>query len=150
MQTEYTSLNDLPTRGPDETAVVYSTTVYNDFYRNRAGSFTYRGLDAVGNRTPRFKPEEFVNRHEIKGVHTTPFNTVVIELEGERYHLPYFTRGQEAFCQEIWQEGKNGAYYQAHVLRLPQDHPANWLFQEEDVREGKSAVDSDTYGGCTA
>lgn len=149
MQTEYTSLNDLPGRGPNEVVTVYSTTEYNDFYRNRAGSFAYRGIDETNERRPRFKPEEFVNCPDIKGVHTTPFNTVVIQWEGERYHLPYFMRGQEAFCHEIWQEGKDGAYYQVHVLRLPQDHPANWLFQEEEVVYRKQ-IDLEAYGGAAA
>jgi hypothetical protein len=143
MQTEYTSLNEIPGLGPFNEAAVYDASQYHDFYRNRAGNFTYRGEDETDERTPRFYPNTFFGRGEVAGVYPTPFQTVEVKAEGKTYHLIFRSEFSHFFCDEVWREDGPGIFSEVHVLRLPQDHPATALFVTEQV--GTSRVVQTVY-----
>ena len=129
---EYTSLNDLKGFEPYEVVINLDPTKYMDFYRNRDGNFAYHGEDGTFTRRPRFFPGTFFKRPEVKGVHLTPFNTVVIVSEGKTYHLPVTSDGTELVCRDVWLAEGDDNYSQVHVLRLPHDHPATRLFGSEE------------------
>ena len=130
---EYTSLNDLPGSDPYKSVVNLDPTKYRDFYRNRDGNFAYQGEDITEIRTPRFMPNQFFCRNDVKGVHLTPFNVVVVDSEGKRYYLTVTNNGTGFYCRDIWMDEGSERYSQIHVLRLPQDHPATLLFVCEEI-----------------
>lgn len=149
MQTEYTSLNDIPNMAQLDSATLYDASQYHDFYRNSAGNFTYRGEDETDERTPHFYPNTFFGRGDVKGVHPTPFQTVEVKSEGKTYHLVFGSQFDTFFCEEVWREDAPGVFSEVHVLRLPQDHPATALFVTEQIVKSRTVV-TDVYGGTAA
>lgn len=149
MQTDYTSLNNIRNLNVLEKGVIFDPTQYHDFYCNRDGVFAYQGEDAKNNRRPKFNPNVFFGRDDVKGAHPTPWDTVEVYSEGKKYILRFTDTGEFA-CKEVWHEVEPHVYLPVHVLRLPQDHPATLLFSVEEIVAHKPAFDPDTYGGCAA